>query len=152
MNNGYVFLRRPEDELVEAYFKKEENIRHLTTFLNSMDALAYFAEILHAYVETREDLRVYIHETNREEREKSVKAGAEKLDFLVKELIGTLELGNLADFARANYEAYEETKKNPKRVGLFGIYRELRDPDVQLALGFVFTLLKRVAYLFKVKE
>ncbi len=152
MNNGYVFLRRPEDELVEAYFKKDENIRHLTTFLNSMDALAYFAEILHAYVETREDLRVYIYETNREEREKSVKAGAEKLDFLVKELIGTLELGNLADFARANYEAYEETKKNPKRVGLFGIYRELRDPDVQLALGFVFTLLKRVAYLFKVKE
>ncbi|SNZ16606.1 DUF1641 domain-containing protein [Hydrogenobacter hydrogenophilus] len=152
MNNGYVFLRRAEDELVEAYFKKDENIRHLTTFLNSMDALAYFAEILHAYVEAREDLSVYIHETNREEREKSVKAGAEKLDFLVKELIGTLELGNLADFARANYEAYEETKKNPKRVGLFGIYRELRDPDVQLALGFIFTLLKRVSYLFKANK
>lgn len=133
MNNHYVFLRRPEDELVEAYFKKDENIRHLTTFLNSMDTLAYFAEILHTYVEAREDLRVYIHETNREEREKSVKASAEKLDFLVKELIGTLELGNLADFARANYEAYQYAKKNPKKVGLFGIYRELRDPDVQLA-------------------
>ncbi|AHE96116.1 hypothetical protein THERU_04915 [Thermocrinis ruber] len=152
MNNRYVFLRRPEDELVEAYFKKEENIRHLTTFLNSMDALAYFAEILHVYVEAREDLRVYIHETNREEREKSVKAGAEKLDFLVKELVGTLELGNLADFARANYEAYQYTKKNPKKVGLLGIYRELRDPDVQLALGFVFTLLKQVAQLFNGKE
>jgi len=53
MNNPYVFLRRPEDELVEAYFKKDENIRHLTTFLNSMDALAYFAEILHTYVEAK---------------------------------------------------------------------------------------------------
>lgn len=149
MQNHYIFLRRPEDELVEAYFKKDENIRHLTTFLNSLDALAYFAEILHEYVESREDLSRYVHE--REDRKKAVKAGAEKLDFLIKELVGTLELGNLAHFARANYEAYEDTKENPRRVGLLGIYRELRDPDVQLALGFVFTLLKRIAYLFKEK-
>ncbi|WP_340695814.1 DUF1641 domain-containing protein [Hydrogenobacter thermophilus] len=148
MNNGYVFLRRPEDELVEAYFKKDENIRHLTIFLSSMDALAYFAQILHEYVESREDLRKSIHETDTEERRRAISDGLRRMDLMVRELFGVLELGNLADFARANYRAYEEMKKYKKKVGLLGIYRELRNPQVQIALGFMFTLLKNIASLF----
>jgi hypothetical protein len=35
-----------------------------------------------------------------------------------------------------------ETFKNPPKVGISGIIKELGDPDVQRALGFIFLILK----------
>ncbi len=35
-----------------------------------------------------------------------------------------------------------ETFKNPPRVGISGLIKELGDPDVQRALGFIFLMLK----------
>jgi len=46
----YVFLRQPEDKLIEEYFSNPDNIKRLLTFLNSIDTLVYFAEVLHTYV------------------------------------------------------------------------------------------------------
>ncbi len=50
-------------------------------------------------------------------------------------------MGN--NFVKAlNENLTPETFKNPPRVGLSGLLRELGDPDVQRALGFIFLLLK----------
>lgn len=50
-------------------------------------------------------------------------------------------MGN--NFVKAlNDSLTPETFKNPPRVGLSGLLKELGDPDVQRALGFIFLLLK----------
>ena len=50
-------------------------------------------------------------------------------------------MGN--NFIKATGEIMtQETFKNPPKVGISGIIRELGDPDVQRALGFIFLMLK----------
>ncbi|ADC90040.1 hypothetical protein Thal_1411 [Thermocrinis albus DSM 14484] len=141
----YVFLRRSEDELVENYFREPANIRHLVTLLNGMDALAYLAEILHEYVNMKEDLKRNIYSENGV-RKASVREGAQKLDFLLQELLGTLEIGRLKDLALANHRAYLRAKREKPKVGPLKLFNELRGNEkLQLAIGFVLLLLQEIA-------
>lgn len=145
---NYLFLRSKEDDVIEAYFKEPDNIRHLVILLQSLDAVAFFAEVLHNYVNKNESLRNYIYGDDRL-RQVGLEESTEKFGILVRELIGTLELGNLADLAKANYIAYTEAKRLKPRVGLWRLLKEFKNPDVQLTMGFVILLLKEISKLIE---
>ena len=144
----YTFLRREEDALVEEYFRNPQNIKHLIVMLKSMDALAYFAEVLHEYISMKGDLRRLIYSEDKVRRA-GVKEHANKLDVWANELIGLLEVGNLREFAKANYEAYREAKDTKPKVGFFTLLKEMRSDEIKLTMGFLLLLLKKISELIE---
>ncbi|RUM30884.1 MAG: DUF1641 domain-containing protein [Aquifex sp.] len=147
----YVFLRQPEDEIIEEYFSNPENIKHLVTFLNSIDALAYFAEVLHKYVNVDPNLKTAVYSSGGM-REFYIREHTEKLKFMIDELVSTLEFGNLKSLARANYEAFLEAKREKPRMSMWKAFKELRDPEVKLTIGFLLLLMKKVGKVIEGEE
>jgi len=133
---------------VENYFRNPENINHLVTFLRNIDALAFFSEILHEYVNGDEELKRAIYSRNGF-RQAVVKEKVSKFREIMDEMMGLLELGNLKAFAQANYLAYVEAKQTKPRVGPLKLMSELRNEDVKLALGFILLLLKNVGHMIE---
>lgn len=139
----HVFLRQPEDEIIEKYFSNQENIRHLVIFLQSIDALAYFAEVLHNYVNVNPNLKSAVYSSGKD-RNNAIRIHTEKLSRMLDELVGILEFGNLRALARANYDAFVQAKLEKPKAGIWKILKEMKEPEVQLALGFILLLLRNV--------
>ncbi len=147
----YVFLRRPEDEGVEDYFRNEENIKHLLSFLKNIDTLAFLSDILHEYINQKEDLKRAIFSEDKY-RLATVKEKARKLDRILNEILSLLEFGNLQAFARANYFAFVEARQEKPKAGLFKLLNALRDEDIKLTIGFLLLLMKNVANIIKAED
>ena len=147
----YVFLRQSEDDIIEEYFSNSENIKHLLTFLNSMDALAYFAEVLHEYVSDDPTFKQAVYSSGGR-RTSYINEHAEKLRFIMSELMSVLEFGSLRTFARANYEAFLKARREKTRAGLWRMLKELRDPHVRSAVGFLIILMKEVGKVVEGEE
>ncbi len=147
----YSFLRRPEDSEIEDYFKNPDNINHLIAFLKNIDALAFFSEILHEYVNSDESLKKAIHSQDGF-RQAMVKEKVNKLRDMIEEMLGLLELGNLRAFAEANYLAYVEAKQTKPKVGLFKLMSEMREEEMKVALGFLILLMKNIGRMIEGKE
>ncbi len=141
----YVFLREPEDDIVESYFSKKENINHLVNLLNNLDIIAFLSEVLHYYAYTSDNLREAITAKDPQKREEYVKNYAKKLDKLADEMIGLLEIGNLKALAKANHEALIEARTSKPRVGIWQLLKSMKDPKVQLTMGFLVLLLQKIA-------
>jgi len=144
----YSFLRRPEDTEVENYFRNPENIKHLVSFLRNIDALAFFSEILHEYVNSDEELKRAIYSSD-SFRNAVIKEKVSKFKDIVDEAMGLLELGNLRAFAEANYLAYVEAKQSKPKVGPIKLVTEMRDEEVKTALGFLLLLMKNVGRMIE---
>ncbi len=133
---------------MENYFRNPENIKHLVSFLRNIDALAFFSEILHEYVNSDEELKRAIYSSD-SFRNAVIKEKVSKFKDIVDEAMGLLELGNLRAFAEANYLAYVEAKQSKPKVGPIKLVTEMRDEEVKTALGFLLLLMKNVGRMIE---
>ncbi len=133
---------------MENYFRNPENIRHLVSFLRNIDALAFFSEILHEYVNRDEELKRAIYSSD-SFRNAVIKEKVSKFREIINETMGLLELGNLRAFAEANYLAYVEAKQSKPKVGPIKLLTEMRDEEVKTALGFLLLLMKNVGRMIE---
>ena len=133
---------------MENYFRNPENIRHLVSFLRNIDALAFFSEILHEYVNSDEELKRAIYSSD-SFRNAVIKEKVSKFREIINETMGLLELGNLRAFAEANYLAYVEAKQNKPKAGPIKLVTEMRDEEVKTALGFLLLLMKNIGRMIE---
>ncbi|HIP43224.1 MAG TPA: DUF1641 domain-containing protein [Aquifex aeolicus] len=85
-------------------------------------------------------------------REAHIREHTEKLKFMIGELVSILEFGNLKSLARANYEAFLEAKRKKLRMSMWKAFKELRNPEVKLTIGFLLLLMKKVGKVIEGEE
>jgi len=85
-------------------------------------------------------------------REAHIREHTEKLKFMIGELVSILEFGNLKSLARANYEAFLEVKREKPRMSMWKAFKELRNPEVKLTIGFLLLLMKKVGKVIEGEE
>jgi uncharacterized protein YjgD (DUF1641 family) len=133
---------RAKEELLEAAAKNKESILLLLDIVNDLKQ-AGLLEMAHAFISNSHQIGVIgMNQLNKSGAQNMIKNSIGAAQFLAKLEPGKLEL-LLGALASGADNALRKSGKTEK-VGVFGMLKELGNPDIRASFGFLLNFLRGV--------